>query len=39
VRGTRIPVWTLVQLKHLGRTEQELLSDFPGLTQEDLDAV
>src|SRR4051812_12242772 len=31
VRDTRIPVWTLVQLKKLGRTEQQLLSDFPGL--------
>ncbi len=39
VRDTRIPVWTLVQLKKLGRTEAELRTDFPGLTQDDLDAV
>src|SRR3954447_17533885 len=39
VRDTRIPVWTLVQLQKLGRTEAQLLSDYPGLTQEDLDAV
>src|SRR4051794_10466582 len=39
VRGTRIPVWTLVHLKKLGRTEAQLLSDYPGLTRSDLDAV
>jgi uncharacterized protein (DUF433 family) len=39
VRDTRIPVWTLVQLKRLGRNEGQLLGDFPGLTQDDLDAV
>ena len=39
VRNTRVPVWTLVQLKKLGRTEDELLGDFPGLGAADLDAV
>ena len=39
VRETRIPVWTLVELKKQGRTEAQLLSDFPGLTQNDLDAA
>lgn len=39
VRDTRIPVWTLVELKKQGRTEEQLLADFPGLTQEDLDAA
>jgi type III restriction enzyme len=39
VRNTRIPVWTLVQLKQLGRTDAELLTDYPGLTGDDLDAV
>jgi uncharacterized protein (DUF433 family) len=39
VRNTRIPVWTLVELKKQGRTEAQLLEDFPGLTQSDLDAV
>jgi type III restriction enzyme len=39
VRDTRTAVWTLVQLKQLGRNETELLADFPGLTQDDLDAV
>jgi uncharacterized protein (DUF433 family) len=39
VRDTRIPVWTLVQLKKLGRNEEQVLADFPGLRHEDLDAV
>jgi uncharacterized protein (DUF433 family) len=39
VRNTRIPVWTLVQFKKLGRTGSQLLDDFPGLTREDLDAA
>jgi uncharacterized protein (DUF433 family) len=39
VRDTRIAVWTLVQLKKLGRNEEQLLGDFPGLKPEDLDAV
>ena len=39
VRNTRIPVWTLVQIKKLGRTEAQLLTDYPGLTEDDLDAV
>jgi uncharacterized protein (DUF433 family) len=39
VRDTRIPVWTLVQLKKLGRSEEQLIADFPSLTQADLDAV
>lgn len=30
VRNTRIPVWTLVELKKQGRTEQQLLGDSPG---------
>ena len=39
VGHTRIAVWTLVQLKKLGRSETQLLADFPGLTPDDLDAV
>lgn len=39
VRNTRIPVWTLVQYKKLGRVDSDLLNDFPGLTADDLDAV
>ena len=39
VGDSRIPVWTLVQLKKLGRSETQLLGDFPSLVQADLDAV
>jgi uncharacterized protein (DUF433 family) len=39
VRETGVPVWLLVRLKQLGRAEADLLSDHPGLTAADLDAV
>ena len=37
--NTRIPVWTLIQFKKLGRSALKLLQDFPSLSQADLDAV
>ena len=39
VRDTRITVWALIQLQKLGRTEEQLLADFPSLTPTDIDAV
>lgn len=39
IRNTRIPVWTLVSFRQQGATEQELLSNYPGLTIDDLTAV
>lgn len=33
---TRIPVWVLVQAKHLGTSEAELLRSYPTLRAEDL---
>ncbi|NQW99904.1 DUF433 domain-containing protein [bacterium] len=33
---TRIPVWLLEALRRNGRSEAELLADFPTLTAEDL---
>src|SRR4051794_26845027 len=33
VGNTRIPVWTLVEFKRLGRTDDELLADFPSLSR------
>ena len=38
-RNSRIPVWTLIQLKRLGQSEQQLLEDFPSLSSADLDAT
>lgn len=39
VRDTRIPVSVLVDLKAQGRSDEQLLGDFPGLSQVDLDAA
>ncbi|MBE9048109.1 DUF433 domain-containing protein [Pleurocapsales cyanobacterium LEGE 10410] len=39
VRQTGIPIWTLVSLRQQAATEQELLSNYSGLTLEDLTAV
>ena len=33
---TRIPVWLLVRQQDLGLTDQEILSDYPTLREEDL---
>lgn len=39
IRNTRIPVWTLVSLRHQGATDRELLESYPTLTQSDLNAA
>ena len=39
VRDTRIPVWTLQRLRELGRTDRELLDDYPTLTPADIEAA
>lgn len=39
VGNTRIPVWTLARFRQLGRTDEQLLSDFPSLTANDLKAA
>jgi type III restriction enzyme len=36
IRNTRIPVWTLVSLHKMGESDSNLISNFPGLTQADL---
>ncbi len=33
---TRIPVWVLIQARHLGTSEADLLRSFPTLRAEDL---
>jgi uncharacterized protein (DUF433 family) len=33
---TRIPVWLLVQARHLGASEADLLRNYPSLRAEDL---
>ena len=39
VRDTRIAVWTLWRLRELGRTDAQLLEDYPSLTAQDLSAA
>lgn len=39
IRQTRITVPTLVQCQRLGFSDEQLLSDYPGLTPEDLQAA
>src|SRR5437773_179976 len=38
VRGTRVMVWLLVLMRRGGRSDADLLADYPALTQADLDA-
>jgi uncharacterized protein (DUF433 family) len=39
IRRTRIAVWMLVNARRLGITDEQLLRDYSGLTQEDLNAA
>ncbi len=39
IRDTRIPVWTLVSFRQQGAAEEELLSNYPLLNQQDLAAA
>ena len=39
IRDTRIPVSVLVDLRAQGRSVEQLLGDFPGLTRAELDAA
>ena len=36
IRKTRIPVWSLVNSKRVGLTDEDLLEEYPTLTQADL---
>ncbi len=36
ISKTRIPVWSLVNSRHLGMDDAEILYNFPTLTREDL---
>ena len=39
IRDTRIPVWSLVSFRQQGAPDEEILRNYPGLTQEDLQAA
>jgi uncharacterized protein (DUF433 family) len=36
IAKTRIPVWSLVNYRHLGANDGQILQDFPHLTAADL---
>jgi uncharacterized protein (DUF433 family) len=38
IRGMRIPVYDVLEYLASGMTEEEILSDFPDLTREDIRA-
>jgi uncharacterized protein (DUF433 family) len=39
IRRHRIPVWVLVGYRRLGKSDLELLRDYPSLTPSDLEAA
>lgn len=39
VVGTRIPVWLLVAYRQGGAADEQIIQDYPHLTQNDLDAA
>jgi uncharacterized protein (DUF433 family) len=39
IRDTRLPVWTLQEVRRLGASDAELLESYPGLTVADLEAA
>lgn len=39
IRNTRIPVWVLVSLQQQGMTDADILSNYPSLTPETLQAA
>lgn len=39
IRNTRIPVWTLVSFRLQGASNEELLANYSGLEQQDLEAA
>jgi uncharacterized protein (DUF433 family) len=39
IRGTRMPVWVVIEMIEFGQTNEEIIEDFPFLTSEDVEAV
>ena len=39
IRGTRIPIDTIIRLLAQGFTQQQILEDYPNLTKEDIKAA
>lgn len=39
IRGMRIPVWLVAEMRQGGRSDADILDGYPFLTQADLDAA
>ena len=39
IKGTRIPVYTIIRLLAQGMTKKDILEDYPNLTEEDIKAA
>ena len=39
IRGTRIPVWSIVNYRRLGASDDQVLAAFPSLSATDLEAA
>ena len=39
IRNTRIPVWSLVEMRALGASDRKILEAYPSLTLADLEAA
>mgnify|MGYP005837460995 FL=1 len=39
IKGTEVPVWTVVEMVKAGLTMEEIMSAYEGLTKEDIEAA
>ncbi len=39
IRGTRVPLWLIVNFSENGLTPSEIVADYPDLTIEDIEAA
>jgi uncharacterized protein (DUF433 family) len=39
IRGTEVPVWTVVEMVNAGLTTEEIVAAYEGLTKEDIEAA
>ena len=39
IKGTEVPVWTIVEMVKAGLTMEEIMSAYEGLTKEDIEAA
>lgn len=39
IKGTEVPVWTVVEMVRAGLTTEEIIAAYEGLTKEDIEAA